>query len=108
LRRQAAGVEALIGAWRANGLAVVGVDAVRRALEAGQVDELVIAAVPEVSAGNTGSEAAPANPADRTAEEKTADELIVKARQTAAKIRFIEDASLLTGIGGVGALLRFK
>jgi len=80
-------VEALIGAWRGNALAVVGVDAVRRALEMGQVDELVITASPEVPAGN---------------------ELIVKARQTAAKIRFIEDASLLAGIGGAGALLRFK
>jgi peptide subunit release factor 1 (eRF1) len=80
-------VEALIGAWRGNGLAVVGVDAVRRALEMGQVDELVITASPEVPAGN---------------------ELIAKARQTAAKIRFIEDASLLAGIGGAGALLRFK
>ena len=53
----------------------------------GQVDELVITASPEVPAGN---------------------ELIVKARQTAAKIRFIEDASLLAGIGGAGARLRFK
>jgi peptide subunit release factor 1 (eRF1) len=39
---------------------------------------------------------------------KLADELITQAHQTGARIRFIEDASLLTRVGGVGALLRFK
>lgn len=34
-------VDALIGAYRAGGLAYVGVDAIRRAFELGQVDELV-------------------------------------------------------------------
>jgi peptide subunit release factor 1 (eRF1) len=41
-------------------------------------------------------------------EERTADELVAKARQTAARIHFIEDASLLAPVGGVGALLRFR
>jgi peptide subunit release factor 1 (eRF1) len=36
------------------------------------------------------------------------DELITRAQQTAARIRFIEDASLLADVGGVGALLRFR
>ena len=36
------------------------------------------------------------------------DELVVKASQTAAKIRFVEDAALLAAVGGVGAFLRFK
>jgi peptide chain release factor subunit 1 len=101
-------VEALIGAYRGNGLGAVGIDAVRRALEMGQVDELVITARPETLGATRNSESSQENQADRTAEEKIADELIVKARQTAAKIRFIEDASLLAGVGGVGALLRFK
>ena len=39
---------------------------------------------------------------------KLADELITRAQQTAARIRFIEDASLLADVGGVGALLRFR
>ena len=80
-------VEALLGAYRSRGLACVGVEATRRAFELGQVDELLIAAAP--------------------ADEKTADELVLKARQTSAKLRIIEDATLLEPVGGVGAFLRF-
>jgi peptide subunit release factor 1 (eRF1) len=43
-----------------------------------------------------------------TAEERAADELVTKARQTAATVRFIEDPAPLSAVGGVGALLRFK
>jgi peptide subunit release factor 1 (eRF1) len=39
---------------------------------------------------------------------KLAGELIARAQQTSARIRFIEDASLLADVGGVGALLRFR
>jgi peptide chain release factor subunit 1 len=81
-------VDALIGAYRANGLAVVGIEATRKALEMGQVDELVIAAPP--------------------LDERVGDELVAKARQTAAKIRIVQDPTVLAGVGGVGALLRFK
>jgi peptide chain release factor subunit 1 len=77
-------VEALLGTYRANGLAVVGLENTKKALELGQVDELVV--------GN----------------ERDGDELIIKARQSAAKIRFIEDPALLQPAGGVGAFLRFK
>jgi len=83
-------VDELIGAYRANGLACVGVEATRKALERGQVDELVITAKPD------------------NLTEDTADELVVKARQTSAKIRFIEDTSVLAPVGGVGAFLRYK
>ena len=38
---------------------------------------------------------------------KLADELVTRAEQTSARIRFIENAELLADIGGVGALLRF-
>jgi peptide subunit release factor 1 (eRF1) len=41
-------------------------------------------------------------------EEKVADQLVTLARQTAARIRFIEDPALLAEVGGVGALLRFR
>src|SRR6185295_9653079 len=40
-------VEELIGAYRANGLACTGREATRRALEMGQVDELLITATPD-------------------------------------------------------------
>src|SRR5947208_843552 len=49
----------LLGAYRASGLAVVGVGKTRQALEMGEVDELIM-----------------------TAEERVADELVTKARQT--------------------------
>ena len=39
---------------------------------------------------------------------KLSDELITRAQQTGARVRFIEDAALLADIGGVGALLRFR
>jgi peptide subunit release factor 1 (eRF1) len=90
-----------------------------KALVMGQVEELLITATPgalrrarnlppgsapgpmdvETSAPN-----ADADP-DRL---KLADELVTKAQQTSARIRFIEDPKLLSVVGGVGALLRFK
>jgi peptide subunit release factor 1 (eRF1) len=82
----------------------------------GQVDELVIAAAPEIldpDAGITGRpttevEQRSAGSGEGTPEERVANELVVKARQTSAKIRFIEEAALMAAVGGVGAFLRFK
>src|SRR5262245_50706456 len=46
-------VQSLLGEYRADGLAVVGYKATRKALDGGQVDELVISANPEtIDAGN--------------------------------------------------------
>jgi peptide subunit release factor 1 (eRF1) len=101
-------VDALLDAYRGNGLGVVGTDAVRQALAMGQVDELLISGRPETVRPGNGSAAADEKRDERAADEKAADELVVKARQTAAKITFIEDPSLLAEVGGVGALLRFK
>ncbi len=81
-------VDELIGTYRANGLATVGVENVKRAFELGQVDELVIAATPD------------------STDEK--NELVRQARNTSASIRFIEDVALLERAGGVGAFLRFR
>jgi peptide subunit release factor 1 (eRF1) len=81
-------VDEMIGAYRAHGLATVGAENVRRALELGQVDELVIAATP-----------------DSTDED---NDLVRQARNTSASIRFIQDVTLLEGVGGVGAFLRFR
>ncbi len=99
-------VDALLGAYRSDGLGVVGVEPTLRALELGQVDELIIAAQPDTIDAAAPTEEAAA--AERPTAERTADELVAKARQTAATIRFIEDPALLAGVGGVGAFLRFK
>jgi peptide subunit release factor 1 (eRF1) len=110
-------VEAVLGAYRGDGLGVVGVEATLAALELGQVDELVITAVPETidaksvqpKPGAAPDSAATPGPAtEPSAEERIADQLVAKARQTAAKIRFIQDPALLAAVGGVGAFLRFK
>jgi peptide subunit release factor 1 (eRF1) len=37
-----------------------------------------------------------------------AGELVARAQQNAARIRFIEDSRLLENVGGVGAILRFR
>jgi len=83
-------VDEVIGAYRANGLACVGVKATMKAFEMGQVDELLITSRPDAFEDNAG------------------DELVAKARQTSARIRFIEDPSLLAAVGGVAASLRFR
>ncbi len=82
-------VQRMIDAWRAGGLGVAGIEATIRALDMRQVEELLIAARPDRVNG-------------------PADELVTKAQQNAARIRFIEDDTLLADVGGVGALLRFK
>lgn len=84
-------VRDLIDDYRAGGLALVGPEPVREALERGQVDTLVIAAEPRVVRG--------AEPA--------ANDLVTLARKTAAAVRVIEKSELLAPFGGVGASLRF-
>ncbi len=98
-------VDALVGAYRAGGLAVVGAERTAAALELAQVDEVLVTATP---LGNAGDNAAPPSSEERNEQERTLDELLVKARQTGASVRFIEDATLLAPYGGVGAFLRFK
>jgi peptide chain release factor subunit 1 len=121
-------VEAAVGNFRAGGLGVVGPRDTLEALINGQVEELLVSAslrdlhdIPEA-----------ANPAEATANDsprperafetasageagearpeavRLADELIAKAKQTAARITFIEEAALLAPYGGVAALLRFR
>jgi peptide chain release factor subunit 1 len=111
-------VDALIGAWRGGGLAVVGAEDTLQALEMGQVEELVITADPSALGR---AKSLPGNMAPGTVDVDTsangdvdaerfklADSLVTGAHATAARIRFIEDASLLSDVGGVGATLRFK
>lgn len=105
----------------ASNLGVTGVSATLAALSTGQVQEMLILANPDriqynaarvekvledfaPGDDNSANDALP----DTTEKRQVLDELIVRAINSAAKIRFIEDATLLMGIGGVGAILRYK
>lgn len=127
-------VQDLIGQYRGGGLATVGAEEVLAALQKGQVDTLVITARPDliegaeviasapdgavehtgsVSAGLAAVDAAAATADDRPADNtppalRVADELVIRAKQTSANLRFIENPQLLADIGGVGAFLRFR
>jgi len=79
----------LVGAVRAGGLGVAGLDETRAALEHGQVDELVL---------------------DPTAEldEATRGELVRLAQLTSATVEVVEGHEGFQRLGGVGALLRYR
>jgi peptide subunit release factor 1 (eRF1) len=112
-------VQALIDAWRAHGLGVVGPEDTLQALAMGHVEELLITAQPArlrraaslpvpITPGPVEVDtSAPSSDLD-TERLKLADELVRKAQQTSARIRFIENPDLLADVGGTGALLRFK
>lgn len=121
-------VDAAVGAYRAGGLGVVGPDATLLALTNGQVDELLVTAslasleglrgtrAAEMAIANDAGIAEPAVEPSAAGEPagaeigtvRLADELVTKARQTAARICFIEDATLLEPYGGVAATLRYR
>jgi peptide chain release factor subunit 1 len=108
-------VQAMIDASAANGRAVVGADATLYALTARQVEELIIAARPDVlvvppSFGTESNRMAVDSTAPQTDARRLelAGELVARAQQNAARIRFIEDSALLETVGGVGAILRFR
>lgn len=111
-------VQELFDEWQGSGLGVAGPEATLRAFDLGQVEELIITGsvdtlkpvqkLPESAASEMLADtSAPQGGVDE-ARLKLAAELIKRAQQTAARIRFIEDASLLEEVGGVGALLRFR
>ena len=111
-------VQELFNEWQSGGLGVAGPEATLRALQLGQADELIITGtiealkpvqtLPEDAATDiTASTSAPQGAAD-DARVNLSAELIRRAQQTSARIRFIEDATLLEAVGGVGALLRFR
>jgi peptide subunit release factor 1 (eRF1) len=112
-------VEEAVGGWQAHGLGTVGPDATMRALTMGQVDQLLITgrpqdlkpareAPPDSLPGEITAETSlPAGPAD-PARLKLAAELVARAEQTGARIRFVEDPDLLKNYGGVAAILRFR
>jgi peptide subunit release factor 1 (eRF1) len=111
-------VARLLEEFRARGLAIVGPHETLEALANGQVDELFISAsldqarpereqvdailAPEIPDSSGGTDT------DEPREASLPDLLITKAKQTDAKISFIEDAGLLESVGGVGAFLRSR
>ena len=110
-------VERLLGAWRSGGLGVVGPEDTLDALAKAQVEELLITATPALlqRAENVAPELQPGDvqvdtsaPAAESDRLKLADELVTRAQQQSARIRFIENPELLGEVGGVGAILRFK
>jgi peptide chain release factor subunit 1 len=112
-------VREVLDEWRSGGLGVAGPEATLHAFQMGQVDELIITGSPDMlkPVQTLPEDAAPGSvEADTSAPQaaiddtrlKLAGELIARAQQTSARVRFIEDASLLADVGGVGALLRFR
>jgi peptide chain release factor subunit 1 len=119
-------VRQLIDESRSLGLAVAGAHDTLTALANGQVDELFITASLEeiraekeeietyLVARTAAGTSAGSNLVDRKGGDgaplvvKVADELITQAQQTAAKIKFIEDPTLLAEVGGIAATLRYR
>jgi peptide chain release factor subunit 1 len=117
-------VERLLDDYRAGGLAVVGSTETLDALAMGQVEELVISAQQQnvegdredvailsdaevaepVVAGQDGGTVANLDPDSVI----VAADLVARARQTSARITFIEDPALLEEVGGCGAFLRYR
>jgi stalled ribosome rescue protein Dom34 len=109
-------VQRLMNEYRADDLAVVGVPQTLAALSNGQVEELLITARPTEIAYD---EAEVANvlrlyqtddrPLPAIEPRSIADELVRRAQEySAARVTFIEEASDLQHVGGVGALLRYR
>ena len=120
LQTDAERVRLLLDEYRAGGLAVV---ALRERLRprAGQVDELLFSASAreiryDKEEFDEATNDAPANDAAcgqsilRNGEPqlRAADLLVALARQSGARVTFIEDPALLDSVGGVGALLRYR
>ena len=104
-------VDTLLNAYRSGGLATVGVTGVRAALERGQVDRLLVPAVPAAGAADHASaDAQVTGPKEQQSEldERAIEELVTLARRTDAEITFIEDARLLAPARHVGAMLRYR
>jgi peptide subunit release factor 1 (eRF1) len=105
----------------AAGLGVLGVKDTLTALSNGQVEELIISAsfdaikyrgkdveqvLEDYAPGDDNSVTDDLPEADEP--RQIADELIIRALNSSAKISFIEDSERIKEIGGVGAVLRYN
>jgi|SoiMethySBSTD1v2_1073268.scaffolds.fasta_scaffold01042_25 peptide chain release factor subunit 1 len=115
----AAQVQRLLDAWHSHGLAVAGPEDTMRALEMGQVEELMITASPanlrrpvavtsDMTAAPVDIDTTAPNNGDEADRHRLADHFVVHAHMSGARVRFVEDPKLLADVGGVGALLRFR
>jgi peptide subunit release factor 1 (eRF1) len=104
-------VSEALNAYRAHGLATIGVTGVKAALERGQVDRLLVPAMPAVSAADhqsSGVDSSGSKEQRGQLDEAIVEELVTLARRTDASVTFIEDAELLGPAKGVAANLRFR
>lgn len=111
-------VERLLREFRARGLACIGSQDTLEALANGQVDELLISVALEQTHGEeepVDALIAPEIPdstggtdSEEPRQALLADLLVTKARQTDARVSFIQDAALLDNADGVGAFLRWR
>jgi peptide subunit release factor 1 (eRF1) len=97
MKTDAEHVQAMLDGWASGGLGVAGPEATLDALAKGQVEELLIAARPDALRSDGDN--------DRV---RLAGELVARAQQNGARVRFVEETHLLSGVGGVGAVLRFR
>jgi stalled ribosome rescue protein Dom34 len=108
-------VERLLGEFRGDNLAVAGVPDTLAALSNGQAEEMLIVAAADGLKYDEEEvrkvlEVYGADDIPETLDARAvADELIRRATQmSAAQVTFIEDATRLEQLGGVGALLRYR
>jgi peptide chain release factor subunit 1 len=104
-------VSQAMNGYRARGLATVGIAGVKAALERGQVDRLLVPAMPTSSAADhqsSGVDSAGTKEERGQLDEAAVEELVTMAKRTDAHVTFIEDARLLEPAKGVGAILRFR
>ncbi|HEX8138241.1 MAG TPA: Vms1/Ankzf1 family peptidyl-tRNA hydrolase [Pyrinomonadaceae bacterium] len=110
-------VRVLLDEYRAGGLAVVGLRDTLTALYQGQVDELLLSAsTREIICDEEAIDEASTNGGfptqavfrGREPHVVAADLLVTRARLSSARVTFIEDSALLMGVGGCGALLRYR
>ncbi len=105
-------VRAMINEYRSEGLAAIGVHDVLAALANGQVDTVFLSTGLEQIHSKEEEWHEALAPALKELPEDTGiritDALVTRARQTGAKVTFIEDPALLADVGGVGATLRYR
>ena len=107
-------IERLLNEFRADGMAVAGVPDTLAAVSNGQVEELLIAVSPDSlqydhSEVEKVLELYGGEVPENFDQRKIADELVRRATQlSSARVTFIEDATRLEQVGGVGALLRYR
>lgn len=113
LQSDAEKVRLLLDEYRAGGLAVVGYRDTAEALEQGQVDELLLSASARDINDGAGSFDEAGMKLDHLVSDGAphllaANLLVTRARNTGARVTFIEDSALLADVGGAGALLRYQ